>query len=132
MEIMEIMGTVDTIIEKRPHKNEKLLGKIVEYLKKRDPDFLNEVLPEDRPLEDVREEMIEDVREECSRLIFSVINIYHQVDVALGIIPDLGYTTWIAAMITESNRCEDLYAAADKIADMRAVTWNFPTYTGGE
>ena len=85
----------------------------------------------DRPLEEVRAERLAAVRLECRTRITTVIDIHHQLDVALGLIPNLGYSTWIAAMITESNRCEDIYDAAATMADMRAVVWNFPVY-GGE
>lgn len=87
---------------------------------------------EDRPIEDVRAERLEAVRAECKAGILAVIAIEHQMDVALGIDPDLGFTDFIAAMRIESNRCEDLYAAAGSINDIKAVVWNFPEYTGGE
>ena len=82
----------------------------------------------DRPFEDVRAERLAAVRAECRAIILAVIDEHHQLDVALGIIPDRGYRDFIAAMIQESNTCEDLYAAASTMAQMQAVTWNFPPY----
>lgn len=84
----------------------------------------------DRPVEDVRAERLAAVRAECNRLILSVISLEHQMDIALGIDPDLGYTDWIAAMRQESNRCEDLYMAAVDMTGMKAVVWAFPEYSG--
>jgi hypothetical protein len=85
----------------------------------------------DRPIEDVRSERLAAVRAECKAGILSVISMEHQMDVALGIDPDLGYTNFIAAMRSESNRCEDLFVAAVALADLKAVVWNFPKYIGG-
>jgi len=82
----------------------------------------------DRPIEEVRAERLAAVRAECRARIESVISVYHQLDVAMGIIPDLGYTSWITSMITESNRCEDLYVAAINMNDLKAVIWGFPAY----
>jgi len=85
----------------------------------------------DRPIEEVRAERLEAVRLECKDRIMAVISLEHQMDIALGIDPDLGYSDWIADMRAESNRCEDLYAAAATMDDIKAVAWNFPAYTGG-
>lgn len=86
---------------------------------------------EDRPIEDVRAERLAAVRAECKSGLLAVISIEHQMDIALGIDPDIGYTNWIAAMRIESNRCEDLYITAVTMADIKAIVWNFPAYTGG-
>ena len=82
----------------------------------------------DRAISDIRADLLSMVRAECRSSIYGVIAAEHQLDIAIGIIPDSGYTEWIAGMISESNRCEDLYDAAETINDIKAVIWNFPAY----
>jgi hypothetical protein len=83
---------------------------------------------EDLSVFDVKLERIGTVKAQCHNLILAVINQYHQLDVALGIMPDLGYTDWIASMIEESNRCEDAYSSSTTIAEIKLVVPNFPAY----
>ena len=82
----------------------------------------------DRSLYDVQEDRYNAVREECRGLILEVINEDQQRNLAMGILPDIGYTTWIADMRIESNRCEELYIEATTINDVKAVVWNFPEF----
>jgi len=86
----------------------------------------------DRAISDIRTDLLANIRNQCKASIVSIISIEHQIDLAIGLIPDLGYSDWISTMISESNRCEDLYDAADTINELKLVVCSFPEYTGGE
>ncbi len=85
-----------------------------------------------RPLVDIKSDLLTQFRHQCRSLILDEISIEHQLDVALGVIPDNGYSDWIADMIIESNRCEDLCDDAETVDTLKLIVCSFPVYSGGE
>jgi hypothetical protein len=83
----------------------------------------------DRPVEDVRSEKLASIRADAQAHILSAYPLWVQTNIAMGIYPaDVGdpAKTWIASVITESNRCEALVNAAATLADIVAVTPIWP------
>ncbi len=80
-------------------------------------------------LEWLRAEFLATIRAAAQGWIVSVYPLWHQANVAMGIYPsDVSQAAkdWIASVIAESNRCEDLAYAATGHADIIAITPNWP------
>ena len=80
-------------------------------------------------LEWLRAEFMATIRTAAQEWIVSVYPLWHQANVAMGIYPaEVGQAAkdWIASVIAESNRCEDLAYAAEGHAGIVAITPNWP------